>query len=141
MRLEDLNLDAMPEPMRRQIAAKVALQAVERGRKYHNTPTESHGIRFDSKREAAEYDRLLTLYKAGKIQDLRLQPEFTLQEAWTKPDGERVRAIRYRADFSYRVADRMVIVDVKSEATRKNKVYAMKRKMMAEKGLEVIEIA
>lgn len=116
------------------------------GRKYHNKPTErvtpaGNVLRFDSQKEARRYDELATLERAGKIRDLRLQMDFTLQEAYTDGEGRRVRAIRYRADFTYQkpsFVDRdgetcwaLVVEDVKSKAT-KTKQYAMKRKMMQE---------
>lgn len=69
--------------------------------KYHNEKTDSLGIRFDSKKEARRYEVLLLRLKAGEIRDLRLQRDFTLQEAYTTTEGKRVRAIRYRADFCY----------------------------------------
>ena len=116
------------------------------GRKYHNKPTErvtpaGNVLRFDSQKEARRYDELATLGRAGKIRDLRMQVDFTLQEAYTDSQGRRVRAIRYRADFTYQkpsFVDRdgetcwaLVVEDVKSKAT-KTKQYAMKRKMMQE---------
>ena len=65
-------------------------------------------IRFDSQKEARRFDELLLLWRKGNIRDLKLQEDFTLQEAYTSPEtGTRVRAIRYRADFTYleRVGD------------------------------------
>ena len=56
---------------------------------------------FDSKKEARRYDELMAMLRAGQIRDLKLQPQFTIQEAYTTPEGQRVRAIRYQADFSY----------------------------------------
>ena len=100
----------------KQIAAKLAqnmrqnaqnnAQATQKKSKYHSTPTEKttaegKKIRFASKLEAKRYDELMLMLKAGKIRDLKLQHDFTLQEAYTTPEGERVRAIRYKADFSY----------------------------------------
>ena len=117
------------------------------GRKYHNKPTErvtASGavLHFDSQKEARRYDELATLERAGKIRDLRMQVDFTLQEAYTDGEGRRVRAIRYRADFTYvRVKetigeytfrDQLVVEDVKSRATR-TKEYIMKRKLMKER--------
>ena len=114
--------------------------------KYHNKPTErvtpsGAVLRFDSQKEARRYDELATLERAGQIRDLRMQVDFTLQEAYTDGEGRRVRAIRYRADFTYQkpsFVDRdgetcwaLVVEDVKSKAT-KTKQYAMKRKMMQE---------
>lgn len=157
-----------------QIARKIAAQArdkaekqaaaqEERKRKYHNTPTERTGadskkIRFDSKREAARYDELMLMLKAGKIRDLKLQPQFTLQEAYTTPDGNRIRAIIYKADFSYEeqitthfvesrtnyhyddTSWQFVVEDVKSKAT-KTRVYGMKKKLLREKfGIDIVEV-
>lgn len=127
------------------------------GRKYHNKPTErvtASGavLRFDSQKEARRYDELAALERAGKIRDLRMQVDFTLQEAYTDSEGQRVRAIRYRADFAYRRKPNgqapsmdigelwdimemkwpLVVEDVKSRATR-TKEYIMKRKLMKER--------
>lgn len=127
------------------------------GRKYHNKPTErvtqtGAVLRFDSQKEARRFDELSAMLKTGEIRDLRLQVDFTLQEAYTDCEGRRVRAIKYRADFSYRrkptwplpsmdpgeFADIMeikwplVVEDVKSRATR-TKEYIMKRKLMKER--------
>lgn len=68
--------------------------------KYGAVKEDRGKIKFDSKKEARRYDALVLLPKSGEITDLKVQPEFTLIEAYTKPDGERVRALRYRADFS-----------------------------------------
>lgn len=74
------------------------------GRKYHNKPTErvtasGKVIHFQSRKEARRYDELMVMLNAGKIRDLRLQVDFTLQEAYTDSEGNRVQAIRYRADL------------------------------------------
>lgn len=119
--------------------------------KYHNKPTErvtdsGAVLRFDSQKEARRYDELSALERAGQIRDLRLQVDFTLQEAYTDTEGRRVRAIRYKADFTYlekSFADEdgfyeeklhwyLVVEDVKSRATR-TKEYVMKRKLMKER--------
>ena len=117
--------------------------------KYHNKPTErvtdsGAVLRFDSQKEARRYDELAALERAGKIRELRMQVDFTLQEAYTDGEGRRVRAIRYRADFTYRkIRDdpweeydgsfwTLVVEDVKSRATR-TKEYVMKRKLMKER--------
>lgn len=127
--------------------------------KYHNKPTErvtaaGNVLRFASQKEARRYDELAALERAGKIRDLRMQVDFTLQEAYTDTEGRRVRAIRYKADFTYRTpmakhweiyADdpegwtdklglpwELVVEDVKSCPTR-TKEYLMKRKLMKER--------
>lgn len=130
--------------------------------KYHNTPTErvtASGavLHFDSQKEARRYDVLTARLQAGQIRDLRLQVEFTLQEAYTDTEGCRVRAIRYKADFTYYRppengshaaywADQtgipwvLVVEDVKSRATKTQK-YAIKKKLLKERfGLDITEV-
>ena len=68
----------------------------KRGGKYNNTPTEKCApgglkIRFDSKKEAARYDELMLMLKAGQIEERRLQAAKTLQAANTTQDGTRGR--------------------------------------------------
>lgn len=135
----------------RQILHK--LQAAERKAtcgKYRNTPTEIHGIRFDSKKEASRYQELRAMLRAGKIRNLKLQPQYTLQESYITPDGERVRAIRYVADFAYEretEPDRNgatywvpTVEDVKSKATKTQK-YEIKKKLLRERyGIAITEV-
>lgn len=113
--------------------------------KYHNRKVTVNGITFDSQKEADRYLELMLLLKAGEIDRLKLQPEFTLQEAFTTPEGEKVKAIRYRADFTYRKKMRdgvdiywvSVVEDVKGYRTKE---YQQKRKMMLDMGIRVIEV-
>ena len=128
--------------------------------KYHNKPTErvtaaGNVIHFQSQKEARRYDELILLEKAGEIRGLRLQVDFTLQEAYTDGEGRRVRAIRYKADFTYKRKEPwgfhpetletvdlwvLVVEDVKSRAT-KTRVYETKKKLMREKfGIEIQEV-
>ena len=129
-----------------------AANAPQKAGKYHNKPTErvtASGavLRFDSQKEARRYDELAELERRGIIRDLRMQVDFTLQEAYTDGEGKRIRAIRYKADFVYLKQDwplgavpewarekpmwRQVVEDVKSSATR-TKAYIIKRKLMKE---------
>lgn len=85
---------------------------------------------FDSQKEARRYDELALLLRAGKISDLRLQPEFTLQESFVDSTGEVFRAIKYKADFSYILDGVRVVEDVKG---MKTKDYEMKRKLVRDK--------
>ena len=115
--------------------------------KYHNRKAAritaaGNILEFDSQKEARRYDELALLLAAEKIRDLKLQPEYTLQEAYTTLEGVRVRAIRYRAepDCCGEVHWLRVVEDVKSEAT-KTRVYAIKRKLMRERlGIDVREV-
>lgn len=107
IRLEDLSFAAQKKALE-QVAKE---ERKKKGNKYHNEKTENYGIRFDSKKEAARFETL--------------------------PNGERVRAIRYRADFCYEELNREkhwvpVVEDVKSRATR-TREYIIKRKLMLEK--------
>ena len=115
--------------------------------KYHSRkcavtlPESGKQITFDSEREARRFGELRMLLRCGQIQDLRLQANFTLQEGYTTADGERVRPIVYRADFTYRERTgdgwRPVVEDVKGVRTKE---YSMKRKMMLEKfGVKIRE--
>ena len=137
-------------------------QDPQKGAKYHNTPTErvtasGAALHFDSQKEARRFDTLAARLAAGQIRDLRLQVDFTLQEAFTDTEGRRVRAIRYKADFTYWERDtaeesvaasagwpceswRYVVEDVKSKATRTAK-YAMKKKMLKDRfGYDITEV-
>ena len=134
----------------------------EKARKFHNTPTErvtaaGAVLHFDSMKEARRFDTLAARLQRGEIRDLRLQVDFTLQEAYTDTEGRRVRAIRYKADFTYWERDaagenavaaagwpcegwRYVVEDVKSRATRTDK-YAIKKKLLKERfGQDITEV-
>lgn len=152
-----IDINQLSPQARKQALQKLAAQMREKGEnlsstprqgksKYNNTPAERTAqnakLRFDSQKEARYYDELMLQLKAGRIQDLKLQPQFTLQEAYTTPEGNRVRAIRYQADFSYFDCDldKDVVADVKSKAT-KTRVYQIKKKLMLEKfEIEITEI-
>ena len=81
------------------------------------------------------------MQEAGLISDLKLQHNFTLREAYTLPDGERVTGTVYKADFTYYdSAGNFIVEDVKSEATKKNSVYQLKKKLMMDKGFRIQEV-
>ena len=138
-----------------QSPALPSLLPAEGGSKYHSrreirTTPAGKTVTFDSRKEARRYDALMALLAAGAIRDLKLQPEFTIQEAYTTTEGVRVRAIRYQGDFSYERATSpdcngdihwlRVVEDVKSPAT-KTRVYEIKKKLMQERfGIEVREV-
>lgn len=158
-------IESLPPKAREQVARKL----MQNGG--HEVPTAKHSkfgnkkavrmvgdveITFDSQKEARRYDELMLRYRAGEIRDLKLQPEFTLRETYTTPEGLKVRAIRYRADFSYEervpilrgfateksTEDlwRSVVEDVKSPAT-KTRVYEIKKKLLIEqRGITIREI-
>lgn len=136
------DLTALGPEAKAQVAAKLDEkgQKVSKPSKVRNVPTYRGNIRFASKKEARRYDELLLMLKAGEIKDLKLQHDMTLQEAYTTPEGKRVLAIRYRADFTYYRKtkpdtygyDHWVFV-VEDAKGRRTKEYAMKSKMFLEK--------
>lgn len=137
----------MEQQARKGLISAAAVQDTGKVNKYRNTPTErvtasGNVIRFDSMKEARRYDYLIERERRGEIRDLRLQVDFTLQEAYTDAEGNRVRAIRYRADFTYYEGAQgvKVVEDVKSKATKTPK-YAIKKKMLKDRfGLDITEV-
>jgi hypothetical protein len=108
--------------------------------KYRNHDvTGANGIKFKSKAEEKRYHQLMQMMELGQISDLKLQPQFTLLEGYTKPTGEKVRRMRYTADYSYVLDGKLVVEDVKSRPTR-TKDYLMRKKLMLDKyGITVQE--
>ena len=92
--------------------------------KYGNHIIELDGYRFDSKKEAARYQELALMRRAGMIDKLKIHPKFTLI-----PKLNDEQACTYSADFSYTENEKNIVEDVKSEATRKDKAYIIKRKL------------
>lgn len=134
-----IDISRLSPAAQRQIAQKLGQQITQKN-KYNAQPDTRNGIRFDSRKEARRYDELMLMLRAGQISDLKLQPQFTLHEAYTTPEGKRVQAIRYQGDFSYVKDGRLVVEDVKSLAT-KTRVYGIKKKLMLEKyGIEITEV-
>lgn len=174
------SLADLPESLRSQAARKLCGQrssvaaekaavrtdAAPKESKYHNVKVELGTNKFDSKKEYQRFLQLQEAVRYGLIEDLRLQVDFTLQEAYTTPEGERIKAIRYRADFTYKILQAnygmahrcgfedldywrevtqqkgtgaLVVEDVKSKATKTGE-YRMKRKMMADKGYIIREV-
>lgn len=157
-----INISDLPPKFQAQALAQLAEQQRRRGQssptssalpereagkppKYRNEKTtritESGAIlHFDSQKEARRYDHLILRQRAGEIRDLRLQVDFTLQEAYTDTAGNRVRAIRYKADFTYWERDALVVEDVKSKPTR-TREYIIKKKMLKDRlGINISEV-
>jgi hypothetical protein len=87
-------------------------------------------------KEANRWCELKMLEKAGLIKDLQRQVKF---ELIPKQDGE--RAVHYVADFVYVEDGKMIVEDVKSAATKKNKEYVIKRKLLLWRhGIRIKEI-
>lgn len=122
--------------------------------KYGNTQIEWNGEWFDSIKELNVYKGLLLRMKAGEIGQLERQVKFLLVESVKEPiigkrglplKRERTveRKTEYWADFVYMVVatGERVVVDAKSEATRKIPSYVIKRKLMLERyGIQIREV-
>ena len=113
-----------------------------KGRKYRNQKVVIDGIAFDSKREAGRYQELKALASRNLIEDLRHQVPFELAPGVKFSDESRKKpALRYVADFAYRLDGRLVVEDVKSAITAKAAAYRIKRHLMLSvHGIEVKEV-
>jgi len=143
------------EARRKAPASSLPAQTPENGSKYHNQRArreleDGTVLTFDSQKEARRFDQLLLMLRAGEIRELKLQPQFTIQEAYTTLEGQRIRALRYQADFSYErktapdctgaVHWLFTVEDVKSAGTR-TRVYEIKKKLLRERrGIEIKEV-
>jgi hypothetical protein len=113
-----------------------ALATKQRPRKYRNTPTVVDETRFDSKKESQYYLLLKERERLGEIEDLVLQPRYPIEIA-----GIKVCVVV--PDFKYRcrVTGDVYVLDIKSPATRKNRAYVIKKKLLrAVYGIEIVEI-
>lgn len=111
--------------------------------KYHARKITRNGITFDSQKEYRRFCELSLLQRAGAITELKHQVPFELIPAQYETyerygkNGNRLKdgqhcvekAVTYIADFSYIEDGKLVVEDVKSEATR-TKDYIIKRKLM-----------
>lgn len=125
-----------------------------RRRKYGNTKITVDGIQFDSKREAARYQELKLLERAGVISFLQRQTKFQLipdqhapsNETYTKGPRKGQRKpgklleheCSYIADFCYIRNGETVVEDAKGYRTE---VYRIKKKLMLERyGIQIREV-
>lgn len=132
--LKDYQARQKQQPKQRSIVSVPIKQQVEdavRRNKYGNRRVEVDGIRFDSQKEARYYEELMLRYRAGDLKLVLLQVPFILPGP-----------VKYYADFLTIDNDgRFEVIDVKSEATRKNRVYINKKKQMkAVWGIEIKEV-
>lgn len=104
------------------------------GRKYRNQPVTVDGLRFDSKKEARRYQQLKLMQAAGDITGLDVQRRLPVVI-----DG--VHICVYVADFVYERGGVKVYEDVKSDITRRNPVYRLKRKLVrVVLGIDIVEV-
>jgi hypothetical protein len=106
--------------------------------KYKNKPCWHDDKHFDSIKECTRYKELLLLQHSGYISNLECQRKFLLLEKIT---SIKQRAIFYICDFYYydEKKNKWICEDVKSPATKKNKVYCLKKKLLLAKYLGAFE--
>jgi len=104
----------------------IRFKTIKQLTKYSNKKTVIDSITFDSKKEAKYYTDLLARQKKGEVSNIELQPVFILQDKF-RHNGKGIRAIEYRADFSFIENGKKIVVDVKGF---KNKIYLLKKKML-----------
>jgi len=114
-----LQTRATPLPAQLTEAGSEAVPQKPARRKYRNTPTDGYA----SAKEAKRAGELALLEMAGKITDLREQVRFPLIV-------NDVLVCNYDADFVYNENGEKVVEDVKSVATRKNRAYRIKCKLL-----------
>lgn len=94
--------------------------------KYNNVKTKIDEITFDSKKEAKKYTELMILQKQGIISELQRQVRFEIV-----PKSETEKAAYYIADFVFKNQEgKKIIMDVKSDCTRKLPLFKLKWKLM-----------
>lgn len=109
----------------------IANQKPKKRSKYGNRRTEYGGRVFDSAHEAEVYRQLELQMRAGDLRGVICQQPFQL------PGG-----VKYIADFIALKNDGTYdVIDAKSDATRKDKAYRIKRRQMKEVlGIEIMEV-
>lgn len=121
--------------------------------KYRNrTFTNKYGS-WDSQKEFQHYLLLLNRLKRHEISDLHRQVKYILIPAQyeteiiqlkTKTKEKQIcveKECAYYADFTYMEQGKLVVEDVKSEITRKNSEYIIKRKLMLHvHGVKITEV-
>ena len=104
------------------IADEITAHKTPKRQKYGNRKVEIDGMKFDSQHEADYYFGVLVpRVKSGELKTVCRQVAFDL------PGG-----IKYIADFVTILPDQRIenVIDAKSAATRKDRVYINKKKQM-----------
>lgn len=148
MALTSADLARLGPQAQKQVLDKLAGAQKPKKSKYGNRKVVCDGIKFDSEREAARFAELKVLQATGKIRNLRLQANFTLVEGYTTIEGERIKPMVYKADFTYEratVPDQNGTVywlrEVEDAKGMKTKDYLLKKKLMQEKyGITIREV-
>ena len=108
--------------------------------KYGNNKPFAFGRVWDSNAELNRYCELLLLEKSGFISKLELQPKFMIAYS-VIGHGRKLPERYYYADFAYieKGISKLVVEDVKSEGTKDNAVYRLKRQIVLSKYGDAID--
>lgn len=120
-----------------QVAKALGL-AEPKPHKFGARRTTIDGISFPSLKEASRYAELVLLKQAGDISRLEIDAQTPIQY---RLEVCGVWVATYRPDFRYWERGQLVVEDVKSVATRKLRVYQLKKKLLlALYGITVREV-
>lgn len=114
---------------------------IKKKSKYGNKIVHSHGKKFDSKKEYGRWLELKQMQDENKIRDLVHHKVYSIDI-----NGRHIA--NYEADFVYwrphvfmKRDGQTIVEDVKSEITRRNPVYRLKKKLMAAvHGINIVEV-
>jgi protein associated with RNAse G/E len=111
---------------------KQPIPTIQRKSKYRNVKTVVAGIKFDSKKEAHYYAKLLILQDYGEVTNIILQQPFEIIH-------NSIKICKYKADFTVTYKDNHVeVIDVKGMRTP---LYRLKKKLVkAFYGIDIIEV-
>lgn len=113
--------------------------------KYNNNKPEYYDpelkqlIKFDSNKERDYYLILKDRLKRGEIRHLNRQYTIEIQPAFVDKQGNKIRAITYKADFYFydKILKSWRVIDVKGFKTE---VYKLKKKLLAYKDIYIEEV-
>ncbi|ENX22448.1 hypothetical protein F892_01690 [Acinetobacter vivianii] len=110
--------------------------------KFNASKVECDGMTFDSKKEYKRYIELKAMQQRGEIHGLDHHTKFELAPKTKLEREKRAKpAVRYFADFTYYIADKYIVEDVKSAATRKLPSYRTKKHFMKTvHGIDIKEV-
>lgn len=120
----------------------ITLAADPKRSKFGNKKTLCNNILFDSGHEADRYLLLKVRLDLGEIQNLELQPKFGIFGCQLS-SGRGIEVASFKADFRYFdiALGRYVIEDAKSDGTKGETAYRLRKKLVEVcHGIEIEEV-
>ena len=121
--------------------------------KFFAHKVEYNGMVFDSRLERDRYLFLADAERKGEIADLRRQVEYEIIPKQTHTVAKQLKTkvkyeervlespAKYTADFVYELDGKVIVEDTKSEYTRKEKDYVLRRKLMLyHNNIRIVEV-